>query len=156
MAAIASLMFASFLVHEKTQSILYQCSKCHYQTNNHHQHFLNHMDLQHPEILDVTSHWLNRPWFVHLLAGVPMNLRSDRILYIFKVFPLPMNCIPYDCVCVSLSDMTVLYHVSLLFDSFFLASKRAYIVRSFFSLSLSFSVALCYSILLVVFCCFGI
>lgn len=43
----------AILVQEKTGLILYQCSKCSYQVNNNHQHFLNHLDHQHPDLLEV-------------------------------------------------------------------------------------------------------
>jgi len=39
-------------IHEKTRLILYQCSKCNYKINNNHQHFLNHIDHQHPDLLE--------------------------------------------------------------------------------------------------------
>ncbi|CAF4955572.1 unnamed protein product, partial [Rotaria magnacalcarata] len=39
-------------IHEKSRTILYQCSKCHYKINNNHQHFFTHIDHQHPELLE--------------------------------------------------------------------------------------------------------
>ncbi len=50
---IKKLKLILFLVHEKTRLILYQCSKCSYQINNNHQHFVNHIDHLHPELLEV-------------------------------------------------------------------------------------------------------
>ncbi len=40
-----------FLVQQKNRIIIYQCSKCPYTIKNNRQYFLNHLDLQHPDIL---------------------------------------------------------------------------------------------------------
>ncbi|CAF1504902.1 unnamed protein product [Rotaria sordida] len=38
-------------IQQKNRIIIYKCSKCNYTINNNRQYFLNHIDHQHPEIL---------------------------------------------------------------------------------------------------------
>ncbi len=135
----------NILVHEKTRLIFYQCPKCSYKVNNNHQHFLNHIDHQHSDLLEV-----NRT----------NNFSKKKTTFFFRI--------KYKCPCqiyfllikVFLflwtfhSDNTFLYYLSL-----------SFIILLFFclenicmniSVSLLFfsrcSVALLYSIRFVIVC----
>lgn len=45
--------FLFISVQQKTRTIVFKCSKCNYTINNNRQYFLNHIDHQHPELLQV-------------------------------------------------------------------------------------------------------
>ncbi|CAF1578012.1 unnamed protein product, partial [Adineta ricciae] len=81
-------------VHEKTRSILYQCSKCNYQTNNNHQHFLNHIDHQHPNLLEVriksqTTWSLSSTIICHKFT----KMNSSKVIFyvLFAIFLIQME-----------------------------------------------------------------
>ena len=147
------------LVHAKTRTILYQCSKCHYKIDNNHQHFLNHIDHQHGELLEVRPHSLPCIDLRTPHSRISYELLSDRVQPVFVAtcqgLSLRTNRIPY--VSLQISHSCTMSPFARVFVSVCLSRKTC------MNISVSFlrrrrrlicSVALLYSISSVV-VCFG-
>ncbi len=123
------------IVHEKTRLIFYQCSKCNYKINNNHQHFLNHIDHQHPDLLEVN--FCLSPLFQWL------NFVSFRMKYknLCQIFPFSRSFFSYEHSIQIMCSCTIYPFVS------FSSRKHAWIFRLFFfffrCLTLFYSICHC-------------